>query len=173
MPDTDPLIITLAFDDAAQASFEAERRRHFPPARNLIPAHCTLFHHLPGDRLAEVAGVLERLAAATPVMRLTVSGLRFLGRGVAYDIAGPALPALRARLSDVWRDSLTPQDRQSFRPHVTIQNKADPAKARALLGTLSARFTPYEVEGVALRLWRYRGGPWDEAGRFPFLGAEP
>ncbi len=171
MPDTDPLIITLAFDDAGQERFEALRRRHFPPARNLIPAHCTLFHHLPGEAEAEVRAVLERAAGATPVMRLMVAGLRFLGRGVAYDIAGVELLALRGALAKIWRETLTPQDRQSFRPHVTIQNKVDPVAARALFEELAAGLEPYEVEGRALRLWRYRGGPWDGAGTFPFRKA--
>ena len=48
-PSTDPLILTLALDDLSFARFDALRREHFPPTLNRIPAHVTLFHHLPGE----------------------------------------------------------------------------------------------------------------------------
>jgi hypothetical protein len=54
---------------------------------------------------------------------------------------------------------------------VTVQNKVSPEEARATLATLQARFTAWEVRGEGLLLWHYRGGPWEEAGRFPFRGA--
>ena len=37
--DAAPLILTLGLDAATQAWLEAMRRAHFPPARNLVPAH--------------------------------------------------------------------------------------------------------------------------------------
>ena len=42
-------VLTLALDDVSQHRFDIERRRHFPPALNRIPAHLTLFHTLPED----------------------------------------------------------------------------------------------------------------------------
>lgn len=56
----DPLILTLAMDPDTFARFDGLRRRHFPEALNRIPAHATLFHHLPG--LSE-PGIVETLAA--------------------------------------------------------------------------------------------------------------
>jgi hypothetical protein len=47
----DPLILTLGLDRASFERFEALRRAHFPPALNRVPAHVTLFHHLPGEAL--------------------------------------------------------------------------------------------------------------------------
>src|ERR1700712_5017184 len=43
-----PLILTLALHGEDQARFDRLRIAHFPPERNLIPAHITMFHHLPG-----------------------------------------------------------------------------------------------------------------------------
>jgi 2'-5' RNA ligase len=166
-----PLILTLALDEASFARFDTERRAYFPPARNVIPAHLTLFHALPGEEAATILARLGEVALATPPLSLRVTGLRPLGRGVAYAVESEALQQLRAGLAAAWRDWLTPQDRGGWRPHVTVQNKVAPEEARATLATLQARFSPWEARGEGLLLWHYRGGPWEEAGRFPFRGA--
>lgn len=171
MTDDAPLILTLELDKASFARFQALRRRHFPPARNHVPAHLTLFHHLPGDRIGWIAQDLARMAETTPLATGRVAGLRFLGKGVAYEIDCPEIERMRAVLSGAFADHLTAQDRQRIRPHVTIQNKAAPADARRLFDDLSAGFQPFAVAATGFLLWRYRGGPWDAAGRFPFAGA--
>ncbi|HYD99382.1 MAG TPA: 2'-5' RNA ligase family protein [Alphaproteobacteria bacterium] len=168
MPDTAPLILTLALDAAAFARFDALRRAHFPPERNHIPAHLTLFHHLPGGELPAIAAALAEAAGRRAPFPLAVTGLRPLGRGVAYAIESPPLLALRGALAARWAAWLTPQDRQPLRPHVTVQNKVAPAAAAALLAELAAEFAPWTATAEGLLLWRYRGGPWEAAGRFPF-----
>ena len=165
---TAPLILTLGFDAATFARLDTARRAYFPPERNLIPAHLTLFHALPGKAIAAVAARLTEVTAATSPLPLRIASLRFLGRGVAYEVEAPALRALRATLAEAWRDWLTPQDRQGWRPHVTVQNKVAAEQARATLAELQADFTPWDATGEGLLLWHYRGGPWDAAGRFPF-----
>ena len=167
---TAALILTLGFDAESFARLDADRGAHFPPDRNLIPAHLTLFHALPGEEIAAVTARLAEVTAATPPLRLRISGLRFLGRGVAYEVEAPALRALRATLTEGWRDWLKPQDRQGWRPHVTVQNKVAPEHARATLAGLQAGFAPWDATGEALLLWHYRGGPWEAAGTFPFRG---
>lgn len=165
-----PLIVTLGLDAASFAVFDAARRRHFPPARNHLPAHLTLFHHLPGASRGTIAETLGAIAARTRPFPLAVAGLRFLGQGSAYAIDSASLLALRAELASAWTGWLTPQDRQPFKPHVTIQNKAPAAEARALHAALSAAFRPFEATAEGLLLWHYRGGPWEAAGAFPFAG---
>ena len=165
-----PLIVTVRFDDASFAHFQAMRQRHFPPARNHIPAHLTLFHHLPGARIGWIAQELDRVARTTPVLAGRVTGLRHLGKGVAYDLDCPELERMRAVLSGVFADVLTPQDRQRIRPHVTIQNKVAPHQARRLFDDLGAGFQPFAFQATGFLLWHYRGGPWDRAGQFLFDG---
>ena len=172
LPVAQPLILTLAFDPESTGFFEAERRRHFPPERNLIPAHLTLFHHLPGADEASVARFLTSLCSGTVPFPLTISGLRFLGRGVAFAITSPDLLRLRATIATAFADRLIPQDRQGFRPHVTIQNKARPDEAKALFARLEAGFEPFGADAVGLLLWRYRDGPWEKRGFYRFAGAE-
>ncbi|MBC8082427.1 MAG: 2'-5' RNA ligase family protein [Hymenobacter sp.] len=163
-----PLILTLALDPAAQRFFEELRQQYFPPPRNLLAAHLTLFHHLPGAEYAAITDYLAQLTAAQAPLRLAVTGLRFLGRGVAYALDCPRLQTLHRRLQTAWQPHLTPQDQQKLTPHVTIQNKADPAAARALHEQLAADFQPFEATGTGLTLWAYRGGPWELLQAFGF-----
>ena len=167
---TPPLVLTLDLDARLFAGLDALRRAHFPPERNHIPAHVTLFHALPGDHEADIAAHLAAACAAHPPVPLTLPGLRSLGRGVAVTVAAPELVTLRNRLARHWAAWLTPQDRHGFRPHVTIQNKVTPAAAKELFADLSATWVPVTGTGDGLRLWRYVGGPWQSAGEFPFAG---
>ena len=168
-----PLILTARFAAADQARFDALRRRHFPPQLNHIGAHLTMFHHLPGEDEAEVDAALRRLAATQPPCIAAVTGLRSLGRGVAFHLDCPPLARLRGAVARTFHDRLTAQDRQGWRPHGTIQNKVAPAEAAALLAAMQAVFSPFDVAVTGLCLWHYRGGPWTPAGEYPFDGAEP
>jgi hypothetical protein len=168
MTDADPLILTLAFDAPTFARFDGERRRHFPESLNLIPAHATLFHHLPGERERGVIEAVAALARTVPPPEVAVTGLRFTGRGVAYALECEALTTFRARLAQGFGPYLTAQDRQGWRPHVTVQNKVAPDRARALHGDLTAGFVSFHFTAPATLLWRYRGGPWDAVACLPF-----
>jgi 2'-5' RNA ligase len=168
MDTTAPIILTLQFDERSFAFFDEQRRRYFPPERNFIPAHLTLFHALPGEHLGTIQQDVEECASNRTAFRLDVTGVRSLGRGVAYALASPELAALRRHLAKTWNDWLKPQDRQNHNPHVTVQNKVDPTQARALLEELRDRFTPFQVQAVGLELWWYRGGPWEKVRSFGF-----
>ncbi len=165
-----PLVLTLDLDPVLFAGLDALRQAHFPPERNFVPAHVTLFHHLPGEHEADIAARLAEMCAARPPLAVTLPGLRSLGRGVAVVVDAPELVTLRNRLARQWAAALAPQDRQGYRPHVTIQNKVTPAEANRLLDELAATWVPVIGTGDGLRLWRYAGGPWDTAGRFAFTG---
>jgi 2'-5' RNA ligase len=168
--DPAPLILTLALDPATQAHFDALRQRHFPPAINYLAAHVTLFHHLPGAERAAIAAELTRRARQLPPLPVLVTGLRFLGRGVAFTLENPTLRQLHKELQTTWHAWLTPQDQQKLSPHITVQNKVAPAPARQLLAELTATFQPTQITGTGLRLWAYRGGPWELLQHFPFTG---
>ena len=169
---TEPLIVTLRMDERSFARLDGLRRAHFPPERNHIPAHVTLFHHLPGAHRDAVADHLAQLCAGTRPLPAMAEAVRFLGRGVAIVLASPHFEKLRADLERHWRPWLTPQDRQPFRPHVTVQNKVEAAAARTLYIRLQAEFVPFAVEGVGLSLWRYKGGPWEPLGDFRFAASD-
>ena len=156
----EPLIVTLLLDDAAQQRFDRLRAQHFPPERNVLAAHVTLFHALPGEHVDAVRADLVA-AADRPCFDVAVTGVRFLGRGVAYSLEAAELAALRAGLVTAWQPWLTPQDQQVHAPHVTVHNKVQPAVARALHERLLAEFQPWTARARGLGLWRYLDGPWE------------
>ena len=164
-----PLILTLLLDPASQSRFDALRSAHFPPERNLLAAHVTLFHALPGDAEQQVRADLAELARRSP-FPVGVTGLRSLGRGVAYVLESGELAALHRELAARWRDHLTRQDRQPLRAHVTVQNKVRADEAAALLAELRGGFTPWSAQAGGLALWRYLGGPWEHLETVPFTG---
>ncbi len=170
MDDAAPPILSLGFDADSFARLDALRREHFPPHLNRIPAHVTLFHHLPGEEEAAVVSALARACAGQGSSTVRVTGLMPLGRGVALRLEAPEVAGLRARLARGWDGWLTPQVRQPWRPHVTVQNKVAPEVARVTLARVRAGFAPWEARAEGLLLWRYRGGPWEAAGEFPFAG---
>ncbi len=104
MPLEAPLILTLKLDEATFARLDRLRERHFPRLSNFLPAHVTLFHALPGQWEARVQNKLQDLCAETQWVRVSFPKLRFLGRGVAVEIASPELVRLRGSLAQEWRE---------------------------------------------------------------------
>lgn len=156
-----PLIVTATFGAEDHAHLDGLRRAHFPPERNQLAAHLTLFHHLPADVAPELKRRLAGLAHGQPAPQAWLGGVMSLGRGVAFRVESPALEGMRADLADAFSSLLTPQDRAGWRPHVTIQNKVEPAVARALMEAMSAAFRRRPLVVAGLASWWYRGGPWE------------
>ena len=159
-------IVTLAMAPDAQDWFEKQRQAYFPPALNRIPAHLSLFHSLPGDN--STRHVLSEAAGSQPPFTLHMDGVRSMGRGVMYTLTSPELHALYRALSARFAPFLIPQDKQALRPHVVVQNKVEPAEAKALLAILQAGFTPRDVPATGLLWWEYLGGPWRLLDTFSF-----
>ena len=163
-----PIIVTLAMEPSARTRFQSLRDAHFPPALNRVPAHLTLFHHLPGERANEVDATVAKLCAARTPFDVEVTEVRSIGRGVAYRCASEPLIELRAAIAAAFEADLTRQDRQGWRPHVTVQNKVTGDVAKRTLATLSEGFEPWSFRADGLALWDYMGGPWRERLLAPF-----
>ena len=163
----DPLIVSALLGPEDFAWLDGLRRAHFPPERNRVPAHLTLFHHLPPSLGAELRHRLGEFARGSRP-RAEAAGLIDLGGGVAIRIASPELEIIRADLADAFRGMLTPQDQAGWRPHVTIQNKVAPSEARALRGRLETLFQPRTIRIEGLAVTAYRGGMWAPVSRHMF-----
>lgn len=163
-----PIIVTAVFGKADQAWFDDLRRRHFPPERNQLAAHLTMFHHLPPSAAVELKQRLSTETRGVPAPEARLAAPFSLGRGVAYRIDSASLEAIRQRLADAFDGLLTPQDQARWRPHVTVQNKVEPAAAKALLGELLEDFRARPVTIAGLATWWYRGGPWEPLSRHLF-----
>ena len=163
------LIVTAETGGAEAEMLERLRRAHFPPERNHLPAHLTMFHALPPSAEAELRGLLAELASGpSPSAKLT--SVIDLGGGVAFRIESPDLQSLRRRIAERFHGSLTAQDAAAWRPHVTVQNKVDRKTAVALLNALTQDFRPCPLQVRGLELHRYLGGPWERLGRWRFRG---
>lgn len=91
-----------------------------------------------------------------------------LDGGVAVRVESPELETLRDDLADAFRGLLTSQDLGRWTPHVTIQNKAEPGKARKLLDAMRSAFEPRAMGISGLGLIRYRGGEWEPLAAWRF-----
>ena len=168
-PGKAPLLITARLPSDVFAWAEGLRRAHFPPERNKVRAHVTLFNSLPWRIEDEVRRMLARHAAAPPPAA-TLTGLMPLGGGTAFAIHSPALSAIHEEMVESLHGVLTAQDGSRRKLHVTVQNKVTAAEARALQVELRRDFRPRDFVFAALDLHRYLGGLWEDAGRWPFRG---
>lgn len=156
-----PIIVTATFGQEDAAWLNRQRRAHFPPERNHLDAHLTLFHHLAPSLAGELAQALSAETAGVAQPRSLITQVMSLGRGTAYRVASDDLDAIRRRLAEWFAPMLVPQDAGGWRPHVTIQNKVEPVEAKLLQNQLSASFSPRPLTIRGLAAWWYRGGPWE------------
>jgi hypothetical protein len=154
-----PLIVIAELGRGDFARLDALRRTHYPPERNQVPAHLTLFRSLPPSAGDEVRRSLAR-AASRHRPQSEISGVMDLDGGVALTVHSPELDAIRAELADEFHGLLSAQDQGRWTPHVTIQNKVEPRVARALLRSLRESFEPRPLEIIGLQLVRYVDGAW-------------
>ncbi len=166
--DAAPIIVSALLAPGDFDFFNRLRRAHFPPERNVLDAHLTLFHHLPPGAAPEIARALAQETRGVSPPRALASGVISLGRGVAFRILSAELDAVRGRLAARFAGQLTPQDAVPWRAHITVQNKVAPEAARALRAALAADFSPRPVALSGLAAWWYRGGPWELLARHRF-----
>jgi hypothetical protein len=169
-----PFILTAALPPDLAGFAEGLRRAHYPADRNHLHAHVTLFHAFAPSLLEELRGLIPRLAGEFAPPEGAVTGVMDLGTGTAIALEAPQLLSLRSLLADHFHGSLTAQDLYEPRPHITIQNKVTKHEARALQASLGPVLAPWIARRrfafPALELWRYRGGPWEQLGKYPLRG---
>jgi hypothetical protein len=161
------LIVTAELGANDHAWLDGLRRRHFPPERNQLAAHLTMFHALPPSTETEARTRLAQ-AARRPAPPARIAGLMNLGGGVAYRVVSDELDAIRRELADCFHGLLTAQDAGGWRPHVTVQNKVTSSIARALMEELERNFMTRPLAIAGLGLHRYLGGPWENIGNYRF-----
>jgi hypothetical protein len=162
------LIVTAEIGQPDLGWLEGLRRAHYPPERNRVAAHLTMFRALPPSAEPEAR---SRLAALAKGKRpnATIDGLMDLGGGVAFRVVSSDLDRIRSELSEDFHGLLSAQD-IGWRPHVTIQNKVAPKVARALKASLERDFRARPLAISGLGLHRYLGGPWEQIAIYPFRG---
>ncbi|MBA2760619.1 MAG: 2'-5' RNA ligase family protein [Segetibacter sp.] len=165
-----PLILTLSIEKEASLFFNTLRQKHFPPSRNFIDAHLTLFHALPNED--SIVDVVNDACKLQNPFELSVEKPVSIGKGVAYKIESNELVQLHKKLQNKWLEFLTLQDRQKLWPHITVQNKVPVPNAQELLNELKEGFTPFAALAIGLQLWEYLNGPWTLVEDFIFKNVE-
>ena len=161
------IIVTAELGPQDFAWLNSLRTRHYPPERNQVPAHLTLFHAIPPSAEQELR-TRVRAAARGPAPESRIAGLMDLGGGVAFRVVSDDLDAIREEIANGLHGLLGAQDAQGWRPHVTIQNKVAPKAARELRQSLEKGFAPRPLKISGLALHRYLGGRWEPLAVFPF-----
>jgi hypothetical protein len=171
-----PFILTAALPPDIAGWAEGLRRAHFPPEKNHLHAHVTLFHAFAPSLLEELRDFMPHIAGEFAPPEGAVKGVMDLGKGTAIALEAPQLLALRALIAEHFHGSLTAQDLHEPRPHITIQNKVSKDDARALQARLAPAIAQWAARGrfvfPALELWHYRGGPWERVKTCAFRGRE-
>lgn len=166
-----PLLVTAELPADVLAWADALRRTHYPPGRNRLRAHVTLFHALPPSSEGEVRRLLAEFSRRPPP-HARISGLFDLGRGTALDVASAELVAMHAEIADRLHGILVGQEMRSLRPHITVQNKVSPQAARALQAELIAAIPDLAFRFHGLGLYAWRDELWRELHTWPFRGRD-
>ncbi|WKA30413.1 2'-5' RNA ligase family protein [Bradyrhizobium roseum] len=157
-------ILTAELDPESFTWLDTLRQQHFPPERNLLPAHLTMFHQLSPAQTARLDDC-ELPDGPVPILLSTPI---LLGSGVSIRIQSPELGRLRTAARQAMSGEFSKQDSQGWRPHVTIQNRVPAEAAKELYRTIENGFEESAGAVTGLLLWEYLGGPWRMARRLPF-----
>lgn len=169
-PSPGPFIVTAELPGDVLRWADGLRRRHFPPERNFLAAHVTLFHAFAPSLREELRGVLAGFSGAAPPAA-RIEGIMNLGRGTALAIRSEGMLEIRAAIADHFHGALTAQDQRPPRLHITIQNKVKPEAARTLQAELGPHLQTRDFAFTGLGLHIYRGPHWEAAGIWPFRGS--
>ncbi|WRT69890.1 uncharacterized protein IL334_006881 [Kwoniella shivajii] len=190
-----PLILTLRLDQATHKLLTDLRSKYFPPHRNFLTAHVTLFHAIPVHRFAELDSKLKTICNERKGWDVFIGEPEKMGnRGVYLRLRerpSSTTEGLRAQLlADLKRgikedkDKLTNQDLQTMkRPHVTVLNKANgDEEVEKCLAEVKEVFEKMKKDGqkegqhigraTGFELWEYLGGPWKHLKAYSFQGEE-
>lgn len=161
-----PLLITAELPPDVQAWADALRRAHYPPERNRLAAHVTLFHALPPSVEGEVRALLGDLAQRPA----PDAEMMDLGKGTAFLVLSPAMLGLHEEIAERMHGVLSQQDAHRPKLHITVQNKVEKPAAKALQAELAEAFQPRSFRFHALGLYAWEDGLWRAIRTYPFRG---
>jgi len=162
-----PLLITAELPPDILAWADALRREHYPPERNRLRAHVTLFHGLPPSAEGEVRRLLGELAKRPPV-DARISAIWNMGKGTALDVESPDMTELHALMRERFAGIMSAQDDRKLRLHITVQNKVSYEAARQLQRELKKDFKPRRFRFRGFGLYAWEGGLWRPIAEYPF-----
>lgn len=164
-----PLLVVAELPQDLFAWADTLRRAHYPPERNRMGAHVTLFHGLPPSADTAVRGLLAELARRRPPEAM-IAGLMDLDRGTALAVDSPGMVDLHAEMAGRLHGLVQQKDTRPLRLHITVQNKVPVAEARALQARLAPMLEPRRFRFRGLGLYGWTGEIWQQERVFAFRG---
>ena len=171
-PSPAPFIVTAELPADVFAWADGLRRAHFPPERNVLAAHVTLFHSFAPSLREELVRTLGTFAATFAPPEALLDGLMNLGKGTALALRSEEMLAVRAAIAERFHGALTAQDCHPPRLHITIQNKVTSQAARALQSELQPLLRARRFRFAGLGLHLYQVTHWEPQGIWRFRGKE-
>ena len=165
-----PFIVTAELPEDIFAWSNGLRAEHYPPERNWLKAHVTLFHSFAPSLRDELPRFLARMAGEFAPPSAQLNGLMDLGQGTALAIRSPQMLAVREIIAEHFWDMLTRQDQGGKKLHITIQNKVERKAALALQEQLGQRLDARDFAFAGLGLHLYRNPHWEAVGMWKFRG---
>jgi hypothetical protein len=167
-----PLLITAELPGDILEWADALRRAHYPPERNRLRAHVTLFHALPPSAEPEIRTLLAELAAGPPP-EARITGLMKLGEGTTLAVDSPRTVALHGVIAERLHGLLARQHAGPLRLHITVQAKVTLEAARRLQAELGPQITPRRFRFKGLGLYGWHDGLWNPVREYRFRGGPP
>ncbi len=167
-----PLLVTAELPPDILGWADGLRRTHYPPERNRLRAHVTLFHALPPSAEGEVRRLLADLAKGAAAGGADQRDLMDLGTGTALDVRSDGMVALYEELSRARSTGLiTLQDDRKLRLHITVQNKVDrPARRRRSRPNCARRWSRAASASTASASMHGTTGCGSLIAEYPFRG---
>ncbi len=163
-----PLILTFKLDELSQDRLNLWRQTHFPKERNYLKAHLTIYHQLPGQEIVTIKEKLAEFAAVRDPIAIHFDRLMSRQGFVGVGVTSSEMLVYKSALNTLFMPSLRAQDKEPYRPHVTVTNKGSPREGEAVLKVVAEKFQPWDGAILGLELYHYRGGPWEFADSFLF-----
>lgn len=164
-----PLLVTADLPPDIFKWADGLRRAHFPPDRNKLKAHVTLFHALPPSVEDELRDLLGTLAKQPPPAA-RIKGVMKLDGGTALAVESLGMADLHAAIGDHLHGLTILKDSGPLRLHITIQNKVSAQEARALHAQLDAVLKPRDFHFRGFELFAFEDGIWRPIRAYPFRG---
>ncbi|SMR48784.1 unnamed protein product [Zymoseptoria tritici ST99CH_1A5] len=172
-------VLTLQTDRAHHDRMTALREKFFPPERNTVRAHLTLFNALPESKLdSSVVPLLKEVAAEMGPFKIRVKRPYKMAGGFLVNLSPkdgpPPMNKLVDRLRNTWKEEgfLSDQDAAKRSVHYTLMNKVtDKQKVDEAYAEFTSTWNGDEGIVDGLELWKYAKGRWYWAQRFDFTGA--
>lgn len=163
-----PVIVSLALNKELQNELSELRTKYFPPERNYLPGHITLFHALPSENLDFLKRTLTFRCQEQVPFPVSFAKPRLTNNAaVLIPLKANKLQDLRRNLLLDYEEhlELTEQDaRRNYAPHLTVVNKVNRQEAQRVYDELSSiqnQQQPLQGQAVGLDFWYYKGGPWE------------